>query len=253
MIAAALNTDPAAGVGILAALAAGIVSFLSPCVLPLVPGYLSAVTGVSAAELDDAGWRRVLGPSLLFVASFSAIFILLGLTATGLGMTLQENKELLTKISAALIVAMGVLFVASLFIARLNREWHVEALLERAGKGGPMVAGAAFAIAWTPCIGPTLGAILSAAALSGSAARGAFLLAVYSAGLAIPFLLTAIAFSRMTTAFAVIKRHYQAIVATGGVILIAMGVLIWTGQLFQLNIEAQSWLSSVGLDFWNQV
>jgi cytochrome c-type biogenesis protein len=253
VIAAALNTDPAAGVGILAALAAGIVSFLSPCVLPLVPGYLSAVTGVSAAELDDAGWRRVLGPSLLFVASFSAIFILLGLTATGLGMTLQENKELLTKISAALIVAMGVLFVASLFIARLNREWHVEALLERAGKGGPMVAGAAFAIAWTPCIGPTLGAILSAAALSGSAARGAFLLAVYSAGLAIPFLLTAIAFSRMTTAFAVIKRHYQAIVATGGVILIAMGVLIWTGQLFQLNIEAQSWLSSVGLDFWNQV
>ena len=253
MIVAALNTDPAAGVGILAALAAGIVSFLSPCVLPLVPGYLSAVTGVSAAELDDAGWRRVLGPSLLFVASFSAIFILLGLTATGLGSTLQDHKQLLTKISGALIVAMGVLFVASLFVTRLNREWHVEALLERAGKGGPIVAGAAFAIAWTPCIGPTLGAILSAAALSGSAARGAFLLAVYSAGLAIPFLLTAIAFSRMTTAFAVIKRHYQAIVATGGVILIAMGILIWTGQLFQLNIEAQNWLTSVGLDFWNQV
>ncbi len=253
MIVAALNADPAAGVGILAALAAGIVSFLSPCVLPLVPGYLSAVTGVSAAELDDAGWRRVLGPSLLFVASFSAIFILLGLTATGLGSTLQDHKQLLTKISGALIVAMGVLFVASLFITRLNREWHVEALLERAGKGGPIVAGAAFAIAWTPCIGPTLGAILSAAALSDSAARGAFLLAVYSAGLAIPFLLTAIAFSRMTTAFAVIKRHYQAIVATGGVILIAMGILIWTGQLFQLNIEAQNWLTSVGLDFWNQV
>jgi cytochrome c-type biogenesis protein len=253
VIVAALNTDPAAGVGILAALAAGIVSFLSPCVLPLVPGYLSAVTGVSAAELDDAGWRRVLGPSLLFVGSFSAIFILLGLTATGLGSTLQDHKQLLTKISGALIVAMGVLFVASLFISRINREWHVEALLERAGKGGPIVAGAAFAIAWTPCIGPTLGAILSAAALSGSAARGAFLLAVYSAGLAIPFLLTAIAFSRMTTAFAVIKRHYQAIVATGGVILIAMGVLIWTGQLFQLNIEAQNWLEGLGVDFWNQV
>ena len=89
--------------------------------------------------------------------------------------------------------------------------------MERAGKGGPIVAGAAFAIAWTPCIGPTLGAILSAASLSDSAGRGAFLLAVYSAGLAIPFLLTAVAFSRMTTAFAVVKRHYQAIVATGGV------------------------------------
>ncbi len=253
VILADLSTDPASGIGIFAALAAGVVSFLSPCVLPLVPGYLSAVSGVSAAELDSAGWRRVLGPSLLFVASFSAIFILLGLTATGLGSTLQDHKQLLTKISAGLIIAMGVLFVASLFVTRLNREWHVDALLERAGRGGPIVAGAAFAIAWTPCIGPTLGAILSAASISGSAARGAFLLAVYSAGLAIPFLLTAVAFSRMTTAFAVVKRHYQLIVAAGGLILIAMGILIWTGDIVQLNIEVQNWFEELGLDFWNQV
>jgi cytochrome c-type biogenesis protein len=240
-------------VGIFAALAAGIVSFLSPCVLPLVPGYLSAVTGLSTAELDEAGWRRVLGPSLIFVASFSAIFILLGLTATGLGSFLDENKPLLTKISGILIIAMGVLFVASLFVVRLNREWHVDTLLERAGKGGPIVAGAAFAIAWTPCIGPTLGAILSAAALTGSAARGALLLAVYSAGLAIPFILTALAFSRMTTAFAVVKRHYQLIVAIGGVILIARGILILNGDISQLNVEAQSWLEESGVDFWNEV
>jgi cytochrome c-type biogenesis protein len=251
MLIAEISSDPAAGVTIFAALGAGIVSFLSPCVLPLVPGYLSAVSGVSVAEIDSAGWRRVLGPSLLFVASFSTIFILLGLTATGLGSFLQDNKELLTKISAALIIAMGVLFVASLFITRLNREWHVNALLERAGKGGPVVAGAAFAIAWTPCIGPTLGAILSAAALTESAGRGALLLAVYSAGLAIPFLLTAIAFSRMTTAFAVVKRHYQAIVAVGGLILIAMGILIWTGELTRLNAEVQNWLSEIGFDLWN--
>ena len=253
MFLAEISTDPAAGVGIFAALAAGVVSFLSPCVLPLVPGYLSAVSGVSANELESAGWRRVLGPSLLFVASFSAIFIVLGLTATRFGSLLKENEELLSKVAAVLIVAMGALFVASLFVARLNREWHVEALLERAGRGGPVVAGAAFAIAWTPCIGPTLGAILTAASLTDSAGRGAFLLAVYSAGLAIPFLLTAVAFSRMTTAFAVVKRHYQAIVATGGAILIAMGVLIWTDQLTQLNIEAQKWLSGLGLDFWNEV
>jgi cytochrome c-type biogenesis protein len=250
---AALSTDPTAGVGILAALAAGVVSFLSPCVLPLVPGYLSAVTGVSASELDDAGWRRVLGPSLLFVASFSAIFILLGLTATGLGSTLQDHKELLREISGVLIIAMGVLFVASLFVTRLNREWHVDALLERAGKGGPIIAGAAFAIAWTPCIGPTLGAILTAAAISESAGRGAFLLAVYSAGLAIPFVLTALAFSRMTTAFAVVKRHYQAIVAVGGLILIGMGILILNGELFQLNLEIQNWAEGAGVDFWNSV
>ncbi len=239
--------------GIFAALAAGVVSFLSPCVLPLVPGYLSAVSGVSANELESAGWRRVLGPSLLFVASFSAIFILLGLTATGLGSLLQDHKELLTKISAALIIAMGLLFVGSLFITRLNREWHVNALLDRAGKGGPIVAGAAFAIAWTPCIGPTLGAILGAASISGSAGRGAFLLAVYSAGLAIPFILTAVAFSQMTTAFAVVKRHYQAIVAAGGLILIAMGVLIWTGELSQLNTEVINWMEGLGLDFFNEV
>ncbi len=253
MVIAAVSSDPAAGVGILAALAAGVVSFLSPCVLPLVPGYLSAVSGVSASELESAGWRRVLGPSLLFVASFSAIFILLGLTATGIGSVLQDHKELLTKISAALIIAMGVLFVGSLFITRLNREWHVDALLERAGRGGPIVAGAAFAIAWTPCIGPTLGAILGAASLSGSAAHGAFLLAVYSAGLAIPFILTAVAFSQMTTAFAVVKRHYQAIVTVGGLILIAMGVLIWTGELSQLNIQVINWMEESGLDFYNNV
>lgn len=249
----AASTDPASGVGIFAALAAGVVSFLSPCVLPLVPGYLSAVSGVSANELESAGWRRVLGPSLLFVASFSAIFILLGLTATGLGSFLDDNRPLLEKISAVLMIAMGLLFVGSLFIARLNREWHFDALLERAGTGGPIVAGAAFAIAWSPCIGPTLGAILSAASISGSTGRGAFLLAVYSAGLAIPFLLTAVAFSQMTTAFAVVKRHYQAIVTVGGLILIAMGVLIWTGELYQLNIEVQRWMSELGLDFWNTV
>lgn len=253
MVFAEVSTDPAAGVGILAALAAGVVSFLSPCVLPLVPGYLSAVSGVSANELESAGWRRVLGPSLLFVASFSAIFILLGLTATGLGSLLQDHKELLEKIAAALIIAMGLLFVSSLFITRLNQEWHVDALLDRAGKGGPIVAGAAFAIAWTPCIGPTLGAILGAASLSGSAGHGAVLLAVYSAGLAIPFLLTAVAFSQMTTAFAVVKRHYQAIVAVGGLILIAMGVLIWTGELSQLNTEVINWMEGLGLDFFNEV
>ena len=248
-----METDPAAGVGILAALAAGLVSFLSPCVLPLVPGYLSAVTGVAAADLEHASWRRVLVPSLLFIASFSVIFIALGVTATGVGDLLRDNRELLNKLAGVVIIAMGVLFVAAMFVSRLNREWHVEALLARAGKGGPVVAGVAFAIAWTPCIGPTLAAILSAASLSDSAGRGAFLLGVYSAGLAIPFLLTALAFTRMTTAFDAVKRHYAVIIGAGGAILIVMGVLVYTGELFQLNIEAQKLLDSVGLNFFSEV
>src|SRR5919205_2624690 len=148
-----MSSDPAAGIGILAALGAGLVSFVSPCVLPLVPGYLSAVTGVSVGELERASWRRVLVPSLVFVASFSAIFILLGLTATGLGSTLNDHRDTLEKVACALIIAMGALFVAALFVPRLNREWHVDGLMTRAGKGGPVVAGMAFAIAWTPCIG----------------------------------------------------------------------------------------------------
>jgi cytochrome c-type biogenesis protein len=248
-----MESDPAAGIGIPLALAAGLVSFLSPCVLPLVPGYLAAVTGVSVGEIDRADWRRVLVPSLVFVAAFSTIFVLLGLTATGIGDALRDNRQVLNKVAGALILAMGVLFVATPAVTRLNREWRVDALMARAGKGGPVIAGATFAIAWTPCVGPTLAGILAAASISGSAARGAFLLAVYSAGLAIPFLLTAIAFSRMTTAFDAVKRHYRVIMATGGVILIAMGVLVYTNELFQLNIEAQKLLDRLGLNFFNDV
>ncbi len=150
-------------------------SFLSPCVLPLVPGYLSAVVGVAPSELRHPS-RRVMVPSRLFVASFSLIFVLLGLGATLLGASVTTYRQLLDKIAAGLIMALGVLFVAALSVVRLSREWHVDALLQRAGRGGPLVAGAAFAVAWTPCIGPTLGAILSAAALSNSALRGGVLL-----------------------------------------------------------------------------
>jgi cytochrome c-type biogenesis protein len=246
-------TDPAAGVGVLAALAAGTVSFLSPCVLPLVPGYLSTVVGVAPADLEHAGARRVLLPSLAFVTSFSLIFILLGLGATTVGSALRSHHDTLDKVAAALIVVLGMYFVASSVVPRLNRAWHVEGLLGRVANGGPIVAGAAFAVAWTPCVGPTLGAILSAAALTESVGHAAILLAFYSAGLAIPFLATALAFNRMTAAFDRVKRHFPIIIATGGALLIAMGILVWTGGLFQLNIKAQQLLDTLGLDFFNSV
>ncbi len=239
------------GIGLLAAFFAGMVSFLSPCVLPLVPGYLAAVTGVSPSELERAGWRSVIPPALIFIASFSAIFILLGLGAVGLVQTLHDNQTLLNHIAGALIIAMGLLFIAAMFINRLNREWRVDALIERAGDGGPLIAGAAFALAWTPCIGPTLGAILTLAGTTGSVLQGGVMLAVYSAGLGIPFLITAIAFGRATTAFGFIKRHYTAIIAGGGLILVFMGVLVFTGELTRLNNELLRMLDGAGIDFFS--
>lgn len=242
------------GVGLLTALFAGVISFLSPCVLPLVPGYLAAVTGATPAELErGVPARKVVPPALLFIASFSAIFIILGLGATGLSQTLRTNQGTLDKIAGTLIIAMGIFFIASLFVTRLNAEWRVDALMARAGRGGPLVAGAAFAIAWTPCVGPTLAAILGLASTQDSMLEGGLMLAVYSLGLAIPFLLTAVAFTRMTTTFSVIKNHYAELMALAGVVLIAMGVLVFTGELTRLNVELQQWLDGLGINFFNEV
>jgi cytochrome c-type biogenesis protein len=241
------SSDTATGVGIPLALAAGLVSFLSPCVLPLVPGYLSTVIGVTPADIKDAGVRRVLVPSVLFIASFSAIFILLGLSATVIGSSLNAHKHALSQIGGALILAMGVAFLATPFVRLLNREWHWDALMRFAGRGGPLVAGAAFAIAWTPCTSITLGAILTQAAISSSAAHGALLLAFYSAGLAIPFLLIALAFERVTAALGVVKRHFPVIIAIGGAVMIALGLLILTGEFTVLNSKAQELSQTLGL------
>ncbi len=232
---------------IFAAFAAGFISFVSPCVLPLVPGYLSAVSGVNVAELDR-GRREVLLPALVFCLSFTAVFVALGMGATGLGSTLQDHRELLNRIAGGLIVAMGLLFLASLVAPRLNRQWRPQRLIERAGTGGPVIAGAAFAIGWTPCIGPTLTAILNAAAVKDTVGEGAILLAIYSAGLAIPFLISAVAFQRATTVFRWLRDRYVVITAVSGVVLIAMGVLIFTGEMTDLNVEAQRLLERLGLD-----
>jgi cytochrome c-type biogenesis protein len=251
ILAASSSSDTATGVGIPLALAAGLVSFLSPCVLPLVPGYLSTVIGVTPAEINDVGARRVLVPSLLFIASFSSIFILLGLGATAIGSTLNDHRQTLQEVAGVVIIGMGLVFLATPFVSLFNREWHSEALLRKAGRGGPLVAGAAFAIAWTPCTSITLGAILTQAAVSSSAAHGALLLAFYSAGLAIPFLLIALAFERMTDALAVVKRHFPVIVATGGIVMIVLGLLILTGEFTVLNAKANTLLQGTGLNVSN--
>jgi cytochrome c-type biogenesis protein len=235
------------------AFAAGLVSFLSPCCLPLVPGYLATVSGARSDQLGRRVDPKVVGRSLLFVATFSAIFIALGLTATALGDFLFDNQPTLNKVAGIAIIAMGVLFVASVFVTRLNRDWRPSGLIERAGHGGPVVAGAAFAVAWTPCVGPALGAILGLASTQQGTGEGAFLLAVYSAGLALPFLFSAVAFNAATRSFTFFKRHYAAIQVSAGLVLVAMGVLVVTGELFRLNIEVQQFLDRYDLNFFQSV
>jgi len=233
----------ASGVELPVAFGAGLVSFLSPCVLPLVPGYVSAVAGGQPGEIRT---RRVIGPSLLFVGSFSFIFISLGLLGQrALHSTLTSPAAL--KVSGAVIIVMGILFVLAPLVPSLSREWHVGRLMQRAGRGGPVLTGAAFALAWTPCTGPTLGAILTLAGASSSAAHGAILMAVYCAGLGVPFIVTGLAFGTATSAFSVVKRHYPVVIGLGGAVLVSMGVLIWTGEFTQLNITVSQWLQSLGL------
>lgn len=248
LILASSGSDTASGVGIPVAIAAGLVSFLSPCVLPLVPGYLSTVIGVAPADIEHTGARRVLVPSLLFIASFSLIFILLGLTATQVGSLLSTHIDALRTAGGVLILLMGVVFLATPFVDALNFQWHSESLMRLAGRGGPLIAGAAFAIAWTPCTSITLAAILTQAAVSESAAHGAILLAFYSAGLAIPFLLIALAFERMSGALEIVKRHFPVVVGIGGAVMIALGLLILTGEFTILNAQTNTWLHDTGLD-----
>jgi cytochrome c-type biogenesis protein len=240
---------------VIAAFAVGFVSFISPCVLPLVPGYLSAVSGVSLAEIQHGEKRmtRVLLPALVFCLSFTVVFVALGMTATGLGSTLQDSRGTLDKVAGVVIIALGVLFIVTPFVPKLNREWRPDALMARAGSGGPLVAGAAFAFAWTPCVGPTLGSILTAAATQDTLGKGALLLAVYSAGLAVPFLLTAVAFTRATAAFRWLRDRYLVVTAISGVVLVTMGVLLLTGELTRLNLEAQQALDGLGLNVFKSL
>jgi cytochrome c-type biogenesis protein len=238
---------------VVAAFAVGFVSFISPCVLPLVPGYLSAVSGVTVAEMQRGERANVLLPAIVFCLSFTVVFVALGMTATGLGSTLQDSRDTLDVIAGVVIVALGILFVVTPFVPRLNREWRPDALISRAGSGGPLVAGAAFAFAWTPCVGPTLGAILTAASVKDTVGEGALLLACYSAGLAVPFMLTALAFNRATAASRWLRDRWTIVTAISGVVLIAMGVLLLSGELTRLNGEAQQALDSIGLNVFKDL
>jgi cytochrome c-type biogenesis protein len=222
-------------------------------VLPIVPGYLSLVTGLEITELQDGGRRRLLGIARdtgLFIAGFSTVFVLLGLSATSLGQLLVRNQLLLTRISGVLVLSMALFMIGSIFLRApwLYQEKRFHPDTGRFGPFAPPIAGAAFGFGWTPCIGPVLGSILAVAATQQRAWAGASLLAVYSLGLGLPFLATGLALGRLAGTFAWIKRHYTALVVAASLSLGFFGVLLVFNRLVWMTSRLQEALRAVGLE-----
>ncbi len=235
-------------VSFVAAFAAGLLSFVSPCVLPLIPGYLSFISGVTLDEMrgvQPAGAavavavptarRRVFLTSIAFVIGFSLVFVSLGASATLVGRFLQGHLALMSKIAGAIIFVFGLHLAGLLRINWLYSEKRVQTSRKPAGFLGAVIVGIAFAFGWTPCIGPILGGILGIAMMKSTALKGVELLAVYSLGLAIPFLVTSVAIDAFFAAFARIRRHYHAIELASGVLLMIIGVLIFINRFTVLN------------------
>ncbi|WP_411104797.1 cytochrome c biogenesis CcdA family protein [Streptomyces sp. cmx-4-9] len=247
-LAAAADASLVNGTVLLAApvaFVAGLVSFLSPCVLPLVPGYLSYVTSLSVADLTDArgGHRgRMATGALLFVLGFTAVLVSGGALFGYFGRTLLAHQEALTRVLGVLTVLMGLSFTGFLpgFAQREFRSHRRPAL----GLAGAPVLGAVFAVGWTPCIGPTLAAVQALAWTEASAVRGAFLMAAYCLGLGLPFVLAALGFRRALSAFGVVKRHYPWVLRVGGGMLVLVGVLLATGLWNDLVYRMQLWSAS---------
>lgn len=237
---------------LLAAVAIGAASFLSPCVLPLVPGYLSTVTGLSLPEIERANKRTVLVPAGLFCLSFTLIFTMLGMTATSIGQALDRHGDTLKIVSGTLMVVFGVAIILAGTSTKFSRSVQVRVLLDNAGVS-PVIAGAAFAVAWSPCLGPTLGAILSSAASADSVGAGAVLLAGYSTGLAIPFLLCALLLQRAMGPMRWFTRHHTAISVISGSIMIAFGVLLAAGELPQITTQLTRVLDDLGLGWFSNL
>lgn len=225
-------SEPAT-LGLFVAFAAGLLSFLSPCVLPLVPSYIGFLTGMSLPEMS--GRRRVaVAHALLFVLGFSLIFVLLGASATALGRALNYYQVWLQRIGGALIIGFGLVCLGVIKVGFLNQERRVQVEQKPVGYLGSALVGMAFGAGWTPCIGPVLGAILGLAATSQDLGRGMLLLAVYSAGLAVPFLVAAVALDSFLGWFQRFRRYLPWVMRVTGVLLIFVGGLMVTGEFTRL-------------------
>jgi len=234
-----------------AALLAGFISFVSPCVLPVIPGYLSFISGVSMEEMQSrenrgAVTRKVAINSLFFVLGFSLVFILLGWTASSVGRFLLSYLHIFNKIAGVVLVIFGLHVMGILRIRFLNYEKRFQARTKPIGVWGAFLIGLAFAFGWTPCIGPILAGVLTMAAQSESQWQGVGLLTVYSAGLGIPFFLTAMAFNRFIGFFGWMRKHFRAVEIISGVFLVLVGVLIFTNYLTIIAAKVLEWFPVLG-------
>jgi cytochrome c-type biogenesis protein len=232
-------------VTLLAAFGAGLLSFISPCVLPLIPGYLSYISGLSLDEMRGTGAagaaavavaappaarRRVILSSLAFIVGFSIVFVALGAAASAIGQFLLERLPILNRIAGAIIIVFGLHTMGVLRIEWLYQEKRVQTRRKPAGLFGTMLVGIAFAFGWTPCIGPILAGIMAVAGSQETVGEGVQLLAVYSMGLGVPFFASALAINRFFGAMSRIRRHYHTVELVSGALLVAIGVLIFTNQ-----------------------
>ncbi|MEU9554917.1 cytochrome c biogenesis CcdA family protein [Streptomyces fumanus] len=221
------------------ALLGGLVSFFSPCVLPLVPGYLSYVTGVTGTDLAEARRGRMALGASLFVLGFTAVFVSGGALFGFFGQTLQEERGILTKVLGVLMVVMGVFFMGLMpWLTQREYRFHQR---PTAGLVGAPLLGALFGIGWTPCIGPTLASVLALSSDQASAGRGAILTVAYCLGLGVPFVLAAVAFRKALGAFGWVKRHYVWVMRVGGTMMIATGLLLLTGAWDSIVQQMQTW------------
>jgi cytochrome c-type biogenesis protein len=246
-------SDATRNLYVLTAFGGGVISFLSPCVLPIVPGYLSLISGLTVAELDEArskALRQVVVNTALFVAGFTVVFVLLGLVTTGAGQALFENQATLTRVSGGLVLLMAAYLAGSqvLTTPRLYQEFRFHPHLDRFGPVAAPVAGVAFGLGWTPCIGPVLGTVLNFAAQGQDLGRAALLLTAYSLGLGVAFLAVGLAFGRFAAPLAWVKRHARAITLASAAVLAFFGVILLTNQLPQVTARLSDAMRALGLD-----
>jgi cytochrome c-type biogenesis protein len=240
--------------GYAAAFAGGVVSFLSPCVLPIVPPYLSLITGLDVAQLRSGGrihLSQILRQTALFIGGFSAVFIGLGLSATSVGRVLAEHQNTLTRVSGLVVLAMALYLLVSLVmrVPVLDREARFHPRLARYGSFAAPVAGAAFGFGWTPCIGPVLASVLAVAATQSDAAQGGLLLTAYSLGLAVPFLATGLAYGRLLGVFGWVRQHTVGVTVTSAVLMAGFGVLLALDQLTWVTSQLQNLAATARIDF----